>query len=335
VDVVMEGLAQAMSWRKLGFFMLGQLIIQIITLLVLLFAKASIETFLVMVPVVIVLVIGLSGVLAGGVSYMTHARGQGRAESIRETFRFLTQRFLSLFGGTLLLAFLLILLLGLINGLVAFLNKNPTIGSFLGALLFIPQAIANLAVVLTFLVGVLVPCAVAVENIGAGQALTRLVTCVRRYSAPLMVYVGVTSLFGAIVTFLLAGLLFAALVPTLRTNGPSINATLFNMLEESFPAPSPSASSPFATGPGSRSFLTERSETGRRLQQPVGDWIRELSLGILYIAVLAYPMVFWICTFTRYYEFVLPSLGVTTKAEAPAGPPRPPPPPSFGPPPQL
>ena len=59
-----------------------------------------------------------------------------------------------------------------------------------------------------------------------------------------------------------------------------------------------------------------------------GDWLRELGIGVVFIAVLAFPVVFWICAFARYYESLAPTLPAL--ASEPKAPPAPPPLPMSG-----
>ena len=61
--------------------------------------------------------------------------------------------------------------------------------------------------------------------------------------------------------------------------------------------------------------------------RPGGDWLRHLGLALVFMAVLAFPIVFWICAFARYYESLVPSFEPFTP---PTSPPAPPPLPIAG-----
>jgi len=85
-----------------------------------------------------------------------------------------------LFGAVVLVA------LAAINGLIVLLNRSGAAGSLLAAFLFLPQFVMNLALALAVIVGVLVPVAIATENVGASQAVGRLLNCVQRDTSRLL-----------------------------------------------------------------------------------------------------------------------------------------------------
>ena len=171
-DRLFQALAEAMSLRKLGFFMGGMAATWVVVLLLLWLAAASksLAGLLVVVPLVTILALRMSGVLAGGVAYMLRAKAEGRPESIGETCGFCGQRFLSLFGGMLLVLFALGLISVVVNGIIALLAGVQGL-SLLAAALFIPQVLFNLVLALAALTIVLVPCAIARREIGAIEAL--------------------------------------------------------------------------------------------------------------------------------------------------------------------
>jgi hypothetical protein len=209
----------------------------------------------------------------------------------------------------------------------------------LGSLLFLPQVAANAALVVLCLVGVLVPCAVSVERIGPVRAIQRLVSLLIDRPGGLLLQFGITLYFGVMMFFVLAVVAIASLGPTFVTNGPSLarmvpsfpslddgEASLSGLLSDEdleslglsgieggqFPSLSPGRSGSEPTAP----------------RGPWGDWLRELGIGVVLIAVLAFPVVFWICAFARYYESLVP----TFPAPAPetGGSPVPPPLPATG-----
>jgi hypothetical protein len=48
-----------------------------------------------------------------------------------------------------------------------------------------------------------------------------------------------------------------------------------------------------------------------------GDWLRALAIALIFVAVLAFPAVYWIVTFTDYYEVALPVLAGSRSSPIP------------------
>ncbi len=314
LDQVFEGMGQALSVRKLSFFLLSTIAAFVAWgLLVRIGFAIGTVTGLGMMFIANSMAIGLSGVIAGGVAYLTVEEGQGRACRLMDAVTFCGQRFVTLFFGAILLVMGVGLVGGLVNGLVALLNQSRTVGSLLGSLLFLPQVAVNAALVVLCLVGVLVPCAVVVERMGPIRAIQRLVSLLVQRPGGLLLQFGITLYFGVMMLCVLAVLAIVSLAPTFATNGPSLagmipsfpsldagEADLSGLLSDEdleglglpgievgqFPSISPGRSRPELTAP----------------RGPWGDWLRELGTGVVFIAVLAFPVVFWICAFARYYE---------------------------------
>jgi hypothetical protein len=256
---------------------------------------------------------------------------------LAEALTFCRQQFVALFFGTILLAAGVGLAGGTVNGLVALLNQSRTVGSFVGSMLFVPQVLANATLVVLCLVGVIVPCAVAVERIGPVRAIQRLVTLLVRRPGRLLLQFGITLYLGVMMLFVLAVLASVSLGPTLATNGPSPGRWAPSM-------PSMDAGqgdlSELLAGledlgvPGTEGGQSPSLFPGFSSTEPAappghwGDWLRELGIGVVFIAVLAFPVVFWICAFARYYESLVPTLPAL--ASEPKAPPTPPPLPMTG-----
>lgn len=324
-----SALTEAMSLRKLGFFGAGIAATAMVAGLLLGLAawSRSIAGVAVVMSLVGILLVGMPGVLAGGVAYMIRSKAEGRPESVRESLKFCSRRFLSLFGGMLLVVTGLGLISVLVNGIVALLAGIPGV-SLLAALLLIPQTLFNLVLSLAGLTAVLVPCAIASRDIGALDAIRSVVGVIRRDTAPLLVHAGLALFVGGVLSTVLLVLLTMGLAPTLSSNGPDIVGSLF----DEFAPPSsrgrgnaaPSLGAPFGEGMpgksriGSQSVASQEWERMFQTDKPAakqtqagetsktasallkGDWLRLLSLIALFLAAVSYPSVFWICAMSAY-----------------------------------
>lgn len=338
LDRVFEGMGQALSVRKLAFFLISAIAAFVVWgLLVRIGFALGTAVGLVMLLIANWVAIGLSGVIAGGVAHLTIEEGHGRTCRLMEAVKFCRQQFVPLFCGTILLAIGVGLAGGMVNGLVALLNQSRTVGSFVGSVLFVPQVLVNATLVVLCLVGVIVPCAVAVERIGPVRAIQRLVTLLVRRPGGLLLQFGITLYLGVMMLFVLAVLASVSLGPTLATNGPSpgrwmpsmpsldtgqedisgLLAELEGLGISGMDGGQPSGLFPSFSGAGS---AAPRSNWG--------DWLREFGIGVVFIAVLAFPIVFWICAFARYYESLAPTLPALVSG--PKAPPAPPPLPTTG-----
>lgn len=307
INLVISSLVRALSTRKLVFgflvciflllFWLGPSII----LIGLAEASGSRALSTICCILSITLYIGIVGTFSGGIAYMGHMEQQRHIVGIGKALGFCGRKFISLFFGSVLFVIVILLVSLLTNGFVVLLNRSITVGSLLAAVLFIPQFILNFALVLAFGVGVLVPCSVAVENIGALDAISRLVTCVRRDTGQLMIHFTATILFSAVVMTVICVLLFLAMTPTAVTNGPpAIRSTIGVFI-------------PFlGTGGGGMSTSLERFERefsrmgsfgeSRPTSSPWGGRSRWFFMILVLVLPCIYAGVYWILSFTAYYE---------------------------------
>jgi hypothetical protein len=342
IQGIVTALAQALDVRKLGFFLVGMFGLAIVLLLFVLAVMAllwltaqagsklqsdegwTIAKFLLKMAwwVGVALAVGIFGEIAGGVARMAHLESQGGKGGIREVLAFRKRRKRSLFGGILLTAAALWIASYLVNGLVGLINCIPAVGSFVGALLFLPQFVFNLVVFLALMTIILVPCVIAVEDIDVVQALTRVIGCYRRHVRELIVQVGVTQFFGTIVMGVLGIILIGALLPTLKTNGPSFARAYMERATPSLPrfdSPGGDSRSPFSSDrDSSRHKHGEEERSGSSFL----EWLRLFFLTLVVLAWLSYPVVFWICSFTQLYGRLSPSFA--TGASPPPIPPAPP-----------
>ena len=327
LNQVISSLARALSFKKLGFFLLAAITMVILCGFFLWIGAASNSDAIAIVCFIIVgiLVIGAIGPLAGGVAYLTRAESQGRSVGIADAFRFCGRRFLSLIGGIVLLLLILIILPLVVNGFVALLNSNRTVGSFVGALLFLPQFLLNLMWIVAVLVGILVPCAIAVENIGAFRALSRLIACMRFNTSQLMVQIALTFFFVGVVIFVLWLLVGIAMVPTFVTNGPAFTSSI-GKLDQLWESRGGGHSFGFDLGSKSRDNLRGKQSRGSEFGRPTktkhrsGDVLRQFFMAVIFLLVIVYPVVYWIVSFTTYYMEVQPKIATIGRARQPAGP---------------
>lgn len=283
LDSVINSLTRALSMKKIGFCLIGNVIILLICgSLAGLIALASmgamrsgnplesIQTSISSLIIIPIIAIGLSGVLTGGLAYLTHMENIGTPVGIGRAFRFCGRRFLSLFAGTLMLLLLLLFIPAILNGFIFLLNSNRTVGSLIAALLFLPQAVVNLALIIASFTAVLFHCSIAVEDIGAFTAIGRFFHCIRHQTVQLMIHLAMTIFLGIIVMSVLSLLVGAAMSPTIGTN---------------FPRPAMISNSLF--GPSQAGW---------------GDGLRYFFIAFVFLTVLIYPLVYWIVSFTNYYE---------------------------------
>jgi hypothetical protein len=312
---MVRGLVGALNLRKLGFFLLSAFASLVLCGLVFLTAMRSRHSdlggFLLLLDVV--MAIGFSGVVAGGVARMAYTESQGEPVGIAGAFAFCGRRFIPLFLSVVILLTMVVISFAMANGMILVVNKLTSAGAFLGGVLFIPQAVFNGMLVLVLAAAVLVPIAVAVEQTGALQAIRRLDRCARRYPGQLLFQCEIT-FFGLSLPGLMLVLLLLAVGTAVLTNGPS-----------GFSLPVPSLVSGGSGNEEGGVFAPPRNPT-REESRPAktanpfawalglsdhgqsGDSIRWASLLLLGLLLLAYPLVYWICAFTFFYEAMLPFL---------------------------
>jgi len=331
---VIASLGRALSLRKLAFFLLGAIVTLVIfSVLIMLAAQIDDSNTSVFVAFIAFFVaIGLYGVIAGGVVHMAHQEIQGQTIGIMQTVGYCLGRFISFFFGALLMFFLILLIPALFNGLIYWIRDSGDAGSFITALLFLPQLLINLCLVVAMLVTVIVFCAMVIESFGPFRALGRLIHCIRRQTGPLMVQLIMTFFFGGVVFWSLMGLVSAAALPTWYSNGPA--SPLDSLLEEIigldelslFDESSSDINDAFNLnmqkyGSGSSygfGSVDDDDDASSRKRGPSdsGDSLRKFAMGLVILLVFAYPFVFLIVSFTGYYEqnrampSVVPTAGI-------------------------
>lgn len=277
IGFAMRGLLRAASVQKIGYFVLVQMALIPVHIV---FRQIFISAFNPMDGMLLegicvatgaVLYIGLAGVLVGGLAHLSDLDDQGRSGNLSNAFGFCVSRFVPLFAGAVLLGVMVVVPLYGVNRGIFWLSEGSTAGSLLGALLFLPQFVINMVLVTAFVIGVLVPIAVAVEDIGASAAVSRLLDCVRRDTGPMFVQLAASVLIGAVISLVLGVLVFGPLVLTCGTNGSSrIEQMMVGYMALS------------------------------RLDG--ADGLRMLAVGLIALVVGGYLSAYWVGSFTAYYR---------------------------------
>ncbi len=277
---VMSSLVRALSVQKIGYFILGGIAFTVLFcvpagVLVLIAFKSDSDMVARIVGLIIaVLYTGLIGVLAGGMAHLADADIRDRRGSISSAFGFCVRRFVPLFSGTVLFGVVLLGVLFVVNRPIMFLDRSGEAGSALAALLLLPQFAINMGMAIAYTVVVLVPIAIAGENnIGASQAVRRLLHCVRRDTSRLLVHLVTSALMGIVIILALGSLVFACLLGTLWVNGGECIPPVVLV-----------------------SAVLE-PDTPTRLR----------AIGIVFIAlvVIGYLLAYWTGSFTGYYRDAL------------------------------
>ena len=362
INRVVGSLARALSIRKLVFFLLAATAIGLL-LYLLSYGLVKIVTpsdssyvnlesldadmgslirnYVLVLIVIVIVGVGLIGVMIGGVAYLTHMEEQGRSVGIRDAFRFCARKFGSLFGGAVLFLIVVLLVLVVTNGFILILNRSLTVGSLLAALLFLPHFALNLVSLLAALISVIIPCAIAVENIRPSVAISRFVACVRRDTGHLMVHFIITAFF-SILMMVMVCFVFAVLFFTLLINANGnidilVSTLLFGQAgtAQSFDVEFASRDShgigerlvrniPFEPGIGNgthngrimqRDFDINRLNRdlfGRsgQIKIPWGLRLRLFFAALVWALVVSYSAVFWIVSFTNYYRGIRPRISM-------------------------
>jgi hypothetical protein len=288
INLVMSALVRAMSIQKVEYFILGLIVLSLVgglpVLLLLALSAAARSYVLVGVSTLaaVVLGTGLLGVLAGGMAHLADMDERGRKAGIGSAFGFWVSRFVSLFMGAVLFAAVIVVVLVAVNGLILLLNRGGTAGSFLAALLFVPQLVLNLGMVIALLVWVLVPIAIATENIPALQAIRRLQTCLCHDAGRLFVHFAVSVVVGIVILLVLAALLGPALGVTSLTN-----SSLSSMLSD----------------PSMASLMMGHGSSGGYSLGP--DMLRAFFGGLVVLVIVGYLSAYWVGSFTGYYKDAL------------------------------
>jgi hypothetical protein len=221
-----------------------------------------------------VLYVGLLGVLAGGMAHLADMDERGRKASVSSALGFCMKKFAPLFSGTVLFAIVASLVFLAANRIPLFLDRQGNAGSFLAALLSLPQFAVNVAVLVTLVVWVLVPIAIAAENASAGQAVGRLCTCLFRDTGRLLVQFAISIALAIMMLQVLAALLLAPMLATFGISGFRSMVALFSFDLFGFSSPVP--------------FL-----------------LRAIFVGLIAVDVMAYFAAYWVGSFTGYYRDAL------------------------------
>ena len=233
----------------------------------------------------------------------------------------------------------------IVNGYIMLIGGSSSAGSLLAALLFLPHFALYLLLLLATIISVIIPCAIAVENIGPVVAISRFIACVRRDTGNLIVHFIITTFFSSLV-MLVVSIVFMVLFFTF-----SINAGAdIGILASTMPIGHADAQQGFDVEFASLNShsISERTDTaafwGRRVPNTLfkpsngsqNSWIMERGfnlrrpnldiygpeqfkvpwsyrLRLFFVALViastvSYSAVFWIVSFTNYYRAVRPRI---------------------------
>jgi hypothetical protein len=312
---IIDGLLQALHWRKVLFCALGIVGLGVAAFLfgmvaAGLFAKGRLVMGVSWIVVDGLIVLGLWGVLAGGLARLDLQRpGKERCgAAVRFCFRF----FLPLFGETVTLLLALLVAFGAVNGLIYSLVASSNAGALIGALLFPLQLVVNILLALLLFTGFyLLPCATAVESIGFTAAWRRLLAMVLRRPGALLTQFALTTFVTFSLILILTFPLQVGFWATIATNGPSVTALGGKALTHLLPRMSVSARTDDQDA-SNTSFWDSGSSRQSSSARPAsfgphnGDYLRYGWIGACLLVVLAALWVFWICAYTRFYQLLHP-----------------------------
>jgi hypothetical protein len=291
VSLAVIGLVRALSVSKIGYFVLGAiiLIVSMAAAVVLLMGVVKVTGSRAMqflaVLAAVVLYVGLIGVLAGGMAHLADMDERGRKAAMGGALGFCARRFVSLFMGAVSFAVVVGVVLVVVNGLAALLNAAGTAGAFLAALWFLPQFAIDLVLGVALAVWVVVPIAIATENLTALQAIGRLQTCLCRDTKRLLVHFAVSAAVGMAVLAVLPALFWLPAAMTLVTNSPlsSLLGALTRLSPDSL-----------MRGDGFGGFYSSGP-----------DALRVFFGALVGLAVMGYLSAYWVGSFTGYYKEAL------------------------------
>ena len=341
VDRVLDALTKAVSLQKIGFFFLSTFL-SILTvcllagLIVVVAAQAESVFVLVLLIIPILIAIGLVGVISGGVARLMHLERQSGVARWKDALDFCRRRFVSLFLSALAALFAILLSVVIVNGVIAAVAMSGAAGSWIAAILFVPQVFVNLVLAVALPAGVIVPCAIAVEQTTAGRAIRQYTRCLFHHARSVLLHFAVTASFGVLLLAAVAPLLAMAFGYTMSTNGPSVESSLGSSADFlSRAIDSESADGMFGTKPGAANeeFWTQIGDEPEKSTSLLGDGLGGIpgsrrtgggdvlrGIGILIVMLIpaAYFIVYWICSFTRYYESLLPELSPAQRSQSPS-----------------
>ena len=357
INRVVDSLVRALCIRKLGFFLLASMAIGLLLYLlsyglvkiIMPSENLNIEDldsligdFVFVSIVVTIVAVGMTGVMVGGVAYLTHMEEQGRSVGISDAFRFCGRKFGSLFGGAVLFLIIVLLVLAVTNGFISLLSGGRTVGSLLAALLFLPHFALNFVSLLAVVISVIIPCAIAVENAGPIVAISRFIACVRRDTGHLMVHFIITAFFSSLV-MVMVSFVFAVLFITMFFNSGASSGipgptSLFGKVGTIQGSDVEFASRDshgigerlvrnisFETGIGNgthngkimsgdlnrqRRYRDMFEQSSGTIKTPWGLKLRLFFAALVIASTVSYSAVFWIVSFTNYYRGVRPKISM-------------------------
>jgi hypothetical protein len=310
-EEALRALAQTFCPRKLGFFIVSLLVATVIfgilTLAAVGLGMTTEETMptAMIIGLAVIYAVGHLGVTIAGVAHMAHWEVLGQKVGVVGAARFCGQRFPGYFAAAVLVVLSAIFVSCVVNGAVYLLNKEQYIGALIGTLLYIPHFLFNAALPIALVVlFTLMPVAMATDRLSILSTAKHLAITFWRNGPTLAVQVVVTGILAAIASgflFTILGLGFVATEPSHAV--PSIR---HRMAEFEASSAAPGVFDNFAEP-------LQRDTTGIGYEpapEPSGrfswGWLRAFFQIAILLAALAFPMVFWICAFTRYYVLCLP-----------------------------
>lgn len=324
----LSALSRTFSPQKLGFFVLGGGVIAVVVAMMVWISarmvagaasSSTLAAAFAWLVLTVIVAVGLLGVVAGGVAHLATCEAQGNSARIANAIRFCRRRFLSLFASLVLMLIALQLAVLLANGIVWIIREIPSLGPPLAALLFLPQAAANLILLVAALTCVLLPCIIAADDVGIAVAVPRLLEQYRRRYAALLGQLGLSLALAMVLGVVAAQLALGSLGMTIPTNGPKLGFDVTSLLpaerdtqpdfsalfqgiqdtsrNKAFQLPQePTAHSSSARG-------SERGDQGGL----TGDTLRNLSILLVLVCAIAVPAVYWIVSFTEFYRTAPPT----------------------------
>ena len=321
VHRVIDSLIRAFSAGKLAFFGLGTIASVLSTfglaIVLTLAFKPEAASAIVLFAASALALIGLLGVVAGGVAFMFRQERRGHPSGIAVGLQFCARRFGVLFVDTGAAVLVVLVLFVGLNLTIALLNSNPQMGSLVGAALFLPQLICNVLLLLGYLTCVLVPCIVALTDVGLFGALKRFFEYLGRHGRTLTIHFAATLYFGIQILLVILPLMLFAFTTTLGSNAPAAASfgsflpsggnDMFGDLSDGFGGASDGlGDDPFgdASPFSGQSFggSSQQASNDKEEGAPWGGGLRWISMGIALFVPFCYFCVFWIGSFTRFSE---------------------------------
>ena len=318
----LAGLGSAVDPAKIVFFLLGGVAIVMVVYLFVTLATQyahNLTTAGLLLLLGIAFGVGLAGVVAGGLAFMTREEAASRKVGVRKAIHFVRQRFRGLFLSTLALFALVFIGFALVNGPIHLLANKPGLSREVAGLLFPFQFLANALLAAMEFIGVLVVCAAGLDEMRPLPAVLQVLTIARQRARGLVAHIACTLFFAQLLAF--ASLLVAccALAPTMISNGPSMLgcplpfAALTDCAAVCSQGTDPSKFAAWAkSNQGKSSEQAQTELAGNQESKPQksfvsdsgktsGDILRYLSLVLIMAVALSVPVIYWICSFTHYY----------------------------------